>query len=126
MKKSTTKLIFILCGVLLLLCMAGAYVLFSDRVSADGIVEIVSNGVVIETIDLSKLTEPRTIDVRCEDGYNQVYISKNEVRVLQADCDDLTCVKTGVLRENVPLVCLPHKLIVRFAGTSDDALDAVN
>ncbi len=51
-------------------------------------------------------------------GYNIIEIKDGEIRISQADCPDNTCVKTGVLKsEEMPVVCLPHHLIMRF---SDD------
>ena len=51
-------------------------------------------------------------------GYNIVEIKNGEIRISEADCPDNTCVKSGTLKhEEMPVVCLPHHLILRF---SDD------
>lgn len=51
-------------------------------------------------------------------GYNIIEIKNGEIRISEADCPDKTCVKTGTLKsEEMPVVCLPHHLILRF---SDD------
>lgn len=48
-------------------------------------------------------------------GYNIIEIKNGEIRISEADCPDNTCVKTGTLKsEEMPVVCLPHHLILRF------------
>jgi hypothetical protein len=43
-----------------------------------------------------------------------------------ANCPDQTCVKQGVIKDGtVPIVCLPHKVIVRIEG-GESGLDAAN
>jgi len=55
-------------------------------------------------------------------GYNIIQIQNHEIRISEADCPDLTCVKTGVLRsETLPIVCLPHRLIIRYAEEGETA-----
>ena len=80
------------------------------------IVVIEQNGEIIYRLDLDK-EEDREFTVTCPDGgSNIVCIRDGTVCVSDADCPDRTCVKTGVLRnEGTPIVCLPHKLIIRFA-----------
>ncbi|MCR4637862.1 NusG domain II-containing protein [Ruminococcus sp.] len=79
-------------------------------------VEIVQNNKIIYRLDLSK-EENRTIRVKSSDGgWNDIKIENGEISIIDADCPDKTCVKTGILRsESVPIVCLPHKLVIRFA-----------
>ena len=79
-------------------------------------VEIVQNGQILRTIDL---THAKNEDIRIEapDGsYNIVRIRDGEIWVEEAGCPDQTCVKMGKLRtESLPIVCLPNKLVIRFA-----------
>lgn len=78
-------------------------------------VEIVADGEVVERIDLAS-AEDRVFRVESGGGWNEIAIRDGEISVTDADCPDKTCVKTGVLRsEYVPIVCLPHKLIIRYA-----------
>lgn len=48
-------------------------------------------------------------------GYNVVEVYGGEVFVAEADCPDQTCVKMGKLDSGLPIVCLPHKLVIKFA-----------
>ena len=59
-------------------------------------------------------------------GENRVHIQEDLVFMDSANCPDQTCVKQGVIRDStVPIVCLPHKVIVRIEG-GDSGLDAAN
>jgi len=59
-------------------------------------------------------------------AYNILEISGGSARVIEANCGDHTCVRTGeISREGQSIVCLPHKLIVTIAGGEADSFDAV-
>lgn len=115
----------LVCGVVLLLLAAAAVgTWFVLRPSESRIVEIVQDGEVLYTIDLAT-AEDQTIVVEYsgESGENAdtntIEISGGEIRVREADCPDQTCVQMGKLySESLPIVCLPHKLIIRFKGES--------
>ena len=79
-------------------------------------VEIIRDNNVIYRFDLNTATD-QTIYIASDDGgYNIVSINNGTICISEADCPDRTCVKMGKLSsEFLPLVCLPHKLIVRFA-----------
>ena len=79
-------------------------------------VEIVQNGEVIYTLDLAS-EKDRSFNIDSPDGgYNTVTISGGTICISDVDCPDHTCIKTGVLRsETIPVVCLPHRLVIRFA-----------
>ena len=69
---------------------------------------------VIYRIDLDS-EHDRTFRIDCGNGRNDVTIENGQIRISDADCPDQTCVKTGELRNLLPIVCLPHKLVIRFA-----------
>lgn len=85
-------------------------------------VEIISGEKVLYTIDLSA-AENRTIKIECGEGYNLIEILDGEIYVKEADCPDKTCVKMGKLDSGAPIVCLPHRLVIRFTEGGD--VDAV-
>lgn len=90
--------------------------------------EIISDGEVIERIDLSRVEESKNITVKSKDGgYNTVHIESGSVSVIDSDCPDLLCVKQGAIKNGVyPIICLPHKLVVKIVTDSDDAdIDAI-
>ncbi len=85
------------------------------------IVVIVQNGEIIKTFDLSK--EPNcTFTIESDDGgQNTICVENGTIYMLSADCPDQTCVHMGILHsEATPIVCLPHKLLIRFGeGRAD-------
>ena len=57
-------------------------------------------------------------------GSNTITVTAGELRVTEADCPDKVCIRTGILRGGVPIVCLPHRLTVTL-GAGGDADAAV-
>lgn len=52
-----------------------------------------------------------------EDEWNVLQISHGTAAVIEANCGDFTCVRTGeISREGESIVCLPHHLIIRIEG----------
>ena len=87
-------------------------------------VRILSDGEVLYTIDLSK-AEDAVFDIPYGDHVNTVEIKDHRIRVLSADCPDKTCVNMGWLKSSsMPIVCLPHRMVIEFADSTGD-VDAV-
>lgn len=104
-----------LAAIIAVLAASVAAVILMNIHGHSQIVVIEREGKIIETLDLSR--EPdREFTITHPDGsWNTIVISGGTIRVSDADCPDHTCVKTGVLRnDGSPIVCLPHKLIIRF------------
>lgn len=78
-------------------------------------IEIVQDNNVLYKIDLNA-AENRTIRIEEKNGgYNIVEIADGQVRISEADCPDKTCVNTGFLSGDIPIVCLPHKLVIKYS-----------
>ena len=85
------------------------------RPSEANVVEIVSDGEILYTIDLSE-AENQELVISYHDSSNTVKIENGDIRVQEAECPDRTCVKMGKLSsESLPIVCLPNRLIIRYA-----------
>ena len=70
------------------------------------------------------LDADRTVTIGGE-AYNVLRISGGRASVIEANCGDHTCVRTGaVSREGETIVCLPHRLVVRVEGGPAPAVDA--
>lgn len=113
------KILIIAVGLIFAISLTA--VIISLRETNNTLVEIVQNNKVIYTFDLSD-EEDRTFRIEAADGgWNEVSIKNGEISIIDADCPDKTCVKTGVLRsESIPIVCLPHRLVIRFAGKENE------
>lgn len=87
-------------------------------------VRILSDGKEIYAADL-RLAEDTVFDVAYQGHNNTVEIRDHRIRVKEADCPDLTCVHMGWLHSaSMPIVCLPHKLVIEFTDGAE-TVDAV-
>ena len=73
------------------------------------------------------LSEDTVYRIEGVDGYNELVIEDGRAYLSDADCPDRVCVNQGWLTGGrVPIVCLPHRLVIELAeGGDTDALDAV-
>lgn len=78
-----------------------------------------------EEIGRYPLDQDRTVTIG-EEQYNILQIEGGAASVMEANCGDHTCVRTGaVSREGEVIVCLPHKLIVEITGGGTADFDAI-
>ena len=102
---------------------ASAYLLLRQKGKT---VEIISGGNVIYTLDLSQ--EPdREITVEYEGRKNVIKLENGDIYMLEAECPDHTCIRTGRLsKAGVPIVCLPNKLMIRYTDGTGGDVDAAS
>ncbi len=97
---------------------------------ADGTVaNVYQDGVCIRSIDLSRVTESERIVIEGAGGANTILVEPGRICIEAADCPDQVCVNTGWISDSAaPIVCLPHRLVVRIEGgtESDGAPDALS
>lgn len=95
----------------------------SERKFAD----IYQDGVLLQTIDLSAVVESYSFTiVSPKGGSNEITVSKNHIQVTDADCPDRLCVSMGMPRSPLlPVVCLPHGLVIKIRTAASDTPDAV-
>lgn len=118
--KLTNKIL--ISGVIVLAAIIGIVVLVWTASMPKGDVLVIHKGnKVVERIDLSKVKEPYTIDLKT----NVVYVEKDGATMKSAKCPDLICVHTGKITKNSEaIICAPNKIIVEFLG-KDPEVDAV-
>lgn len=104
--------------IMLFIASAVAMIFVNHTVKAD-IVEIIRDGEVLYTFDLAD-TDDQIIKIEYENnGYNVIEITDGTIKISTADCPDHICVKTGTLKSaGMPIVCLPHHLIIRYIDES--------
>lgn len=102
----------LLCGVLTL------WLLRPTQPAAQ--IEILSDNQLLYTLSLS---EDQEITVATQWGSNTVTVKDGKVAVTQADCPDGYCTKRGWCQNGTPIVCLPHRLQIRF--TAEQQLDGI-
>ncbi len=90
--------------------------------------EVWLDGELVRTVRLNELTEPYKFTVTTADGEgtNTILVENGKIRVSEANCPDGICVNDGWLKGSAPIVCLPHRLVIKFAdGDSENEVDTV-
>ena len=81
-------------------------------------VQIEQDGKVLRTIALDGVYNEETFVIQAPDGgSNTVTVQPGRICVSEADCPDKLCQKRGWLTTGAPIVCLPHRLVIRCIGT---------
>ena len=112
--------------ILLLLCAAVSLLLLQPNRDA-GVASITLDGVCIRTIDLRTAPDQEfTVESGC--GSNTISIESGRLRITAADCPDQLCVQSGWLTQTgLPLVCLPHRLVITLSADAQTAdTDAIS
>lgn len=117
-EKRAVRTVFIICAAVFIMAAAATVWLFTRPTGK--IVQITSEREIIARIDLSTAND-ETIEVSSSSGKNVIKIEDGTIFVSEADCPDQTCVKMGRLGGGMPIVCLPHRLIIEFVGGENDA-----
>ena len=87
---------------------------------------IYQDGVLIKHLDLSAVVELYSFPVERGTGFNVIAVERGRIRVLEANCPDGSCVRQGwVSGGSIPIVCLPHRLVIRLEGGVPLDVDAV-
>ena len=117
----------LLCLVLFLAVFSLGSLIFSFHHSQNGSLTacIYQDGVLIERIPLSEVTEEYSFTISSPSGgYNTICVRPDAIAVTAADCPDQICVHQGYISDgSQPIVCLPNRLIIQIQG-GGDALDA--
>lgn len=93
---------------------------FASDKSTVAIVE--KDGQTLYRFDLATITTTTYYTVEDEGGSNVICVSPEGIGITKADCPDQTCVKMGMRSHGPqPIVCLPHKLTIRFTAQEGDA-----
>ena len=78
---------------------------------------ITRDGMLLEEIALEKVDEPYSFTLEDGSGSNTVQVEKGRIRISEADCPDQICVNQGWISGGaVPIVCLPHRLMIEIVG----------
>lgn len=120
-----TRKWIILFSLLCIACLVVWYV-FLQRAQPGVVAQIRQDGVLIRTVALT-VSEPYEFTVYdSSGGENRIRVEKGKIAVVEANCPDRVCVHQGFIGTSaVPIVCLPHRLVITVIGETEDAYDAV-
>lgn len=92
----------------------------------DRYVSIQVDGVEKRKIPLDGSTDGKEYKITSKFGTNTVVIEKEGVYIREADCPDKLCVHQGkISNPGIPLVCLPHRLLVTIEDANAEKPDSV-
>ena len=115
----------ILALLVLAVVASGAWIAFFRGETEDLRVVIEVDGEVYASYDMDEVKGIIPMSTP-NGGENRLWVQEDLVFMDSANCPDQTCVKQGVIKDGtVPIVCLPHKVIVRIEG-GESAFDAAN
>lgn len=114
--KSDKPVKIILLAVILLFVISCIWAVALLRTPEVRNIVILQDNQMLQEISL-ETAEDQEIRIDAPDGgYNLIRIADHQICMAEADCPDQTCVRAGNLKsEGLPIVCLPHKVIIRFA-----------
>lgn len=113
----TKNILITVCIIIFILSIIGS--IFMILKPHGQTVQIIQDGKVIYTIDLDN-SDDRTIIMEYKGSKNIISIKNHQIYMEDAECPDNTCVKMGFLKSSAsPIVCLPNKLIIRFADNEN-------
>lgn len=82
--------------------------------------EITLDGKPYKKILLSEHSGENEIDIKTKYGYNTIIIKDKSIGIIDSDCPDKICVKSGFISQPGEIsVCLPHKLMIEIKNTND-------
>lgn len=85
--------------------------------------------VLVDGVETARYSLDTPVDTTLQldgDGTNRLVIRDGRAYVTAANCPDQICVKhAGISHVGESIVCLPHKLVVRIEGASQDAPDVI-
>ena len=120
--KSNKFWIILLC-LIIIICIGIIFVL--NQPSAQWAF-IYQDGILLGYYDLANITEPVSLLVESGSGINQIVVEHGRIRVSEANCPDGLCVRQGWVSSGlVPIVCLPHRLVISFDSDFSRDIDAI-
>lgn len=80
--------------------------------------EITIDGKFYKKINLSEHRGEDQIDITTSYGDNIINVKDKSIKVIDADCKDKICVRSGFISEpGQIIVCLPHKLMIEIKSS---------
>jgi len=108
------------------LIVASAIAIFFMSMPQMTYAQIFRDGELIETINLSTLTEAIDIALESEGRRNVIQAENGKIRISEANCFFELCTRKGWRNTGVmPIVCLPNRVSVRLTGGAQTDIDGV-
>lgn len=106
-------LVLLLAAVVL----SAGFIFLKKEKPSTPVARITRDGELLREIPLDEVKESYSFVVEDELGSNTILVEPGRIRVSEADCPDQVCVNQGFISDGtVPVVCLPHKLMIEIVG----------
>ena len=107
--------------ILILLLSAAALsagiIFMQKKQTTSPVARITLDGELLREIPLDQVEESYSFTVDTDEGSNTILVEPGRIRVSEANCPDQVCVNQGFISDGtVPVVCLPHKLMIEIVG----------
>lgn len=108
--------------IILMLLLAAAvlsagFIFMQKKQPASPVARVTLDGELLREIPLDEVEESYSFTVDSEGGSNTILVEPGRIRVSEANCPDQVCVNQGFISDGtVPVVCLPHKLMIEIVG----------
>lgn len=110
----TKTWILILAALLAICCVLSVALLLPGNDAARA--EIWSGGKLLYTLDLHL---DQQLTVTTDHGSNTITIRDGAIAVTEANCPDGYCMSRGFCKSGPQIVCLPHRLVIRFTQAAE-------
>ena len=112
-------------AVFFAVCVVGTVLLLVQKPGT--VANVYRDNECIYSVDLSLVTEGFEKTFTDENGHsNTIRVENGRIRMIAADCPDKVCVDTGWIGNGaVPIVCLPHHLVLRIEKQPQNDIDSV-
>ena len=105
-------ILFLLLGAV---AASAAYLLLQRESVPAPVARITRDGALLEEIDLDKVDKPYSFTLEDGRGSNTVQVDQGRIRIAEADCPDQICVNQGWISNGaVPIICLPHRVMIEI------------
>ena len=120
-KNNRSALILSLLILVIFLGSIGAYFFLKQQTVQGPVAEIYQDGKLISEIELDAVEENYTFTVEGDDGiYNTIEVHHGEIGVVDASCPDGICRQMGFVHSSdLPITCLPNKLVIVIRSNED-------
>lgn len=113
-----TRYWILLLAAVALLCGIFSVRFFLPRADADQ-AQILCDGQLLYTVDLGL---DQSYPIVTTYGTNTVEVRDGAIAVTAADCPDGYCIQRGWCSSGADIVCLPHRLVIRFVEADLDLM----
>lgn len=107
--------------LVIILALSVTAIFMRSRKNKSCSVQIIQDNKILYEIDVSGI-DYQEYHIETDDGgWNDILIENGKISVKDADCPDKNCCRMGYLDGlHNPIVCLPHKLVIKYSDENEN------